>query len=245
MNRHTLEFKKNFMKKIIFLVAISLTSIFTYAQMTTETRQTGNFTGLDVSSAIEVEYTQSPNTSVKIEAEASVMSKIITEVKSGVLHLYTQEIRNLKTDIKIYVTGPTLTFLDVSGAAEFKAKDKINISSLKLSVSGAGYVKMPVEGGDIDADISGAGDAALKGNIAKLKAEVSGASNLRAAALKCDKVNIEVSGAADATINVTSELKADVSGASSLRYVGAPAMKDCESSGASSIKKYTKDEDDN
>jgi carbon monoxide dehydrogenase subunit G len=231
------------MKKIIFSTALLLLSIFSTGQITSETRQTGNFTGIDVSSAIEVEYVQAPNISVKVEAETSVMQKIITEVKEGVLHLYTEDIRNLKSDIKIFVSCPNLNSLDVSGAAEFKSAATIKITNLKLEVSGAGYVKIPVDGNEIMADISGAADAALKGNISKLKAEVSGASNLRAAALKCDKVTIEVSGAADATVSAASELKADVSGASSLRYVGTPSIKDLESSGASSIKKYEKGED--
>ena len=76
----------------------------------------------------------------------------------------------------------------------------------------------------------------VTGSGQDLISEVSGASDLKLDNFTVGNVDIEVSGASDAVVNMDGTLNATVSGASSLYYIGSPVMGDIDISGASSVQ---------
>jgi hypothetical protein len=66
--------------------------------------------------------------------------------------------------------------------------------------------------------------------------ESSGASEINAADLQAKSMNMDVSGASSASVNVSDDLNIEASGASEVRYKGSPNITQ-EVSGASSISK--------
>ena len=109
---------------------------------------------------------------------------------------------------------------------------------IDIDVSGASHADMGdfMVAGDVDIDLSGASKLSLKGNGENLNAQVTGASDANLEDFIVQNVDIHLSGASDATINLTGTLNANLSGASKLRYYGNPVIGDIETSGSSSIK---------
>ena len=65
--------------------------------ITTENRTvTEKFTGLDVSSAIELTIEQSDKTEIIVEADDNLQSSIITEVKNGMLVISSEPYLNIR-----------------------------------------------------------------------------------------------------------------------------------------------------
>lgn len=204
-------------------------------------RTVGEFTGIDVSSAIDLQLTQGSSQKVVVESDENIIDYIVTEVNSsGVLVIKMKSKLKIKNANKmtVHVTFTTLKSLAASGAASINSNSTIKSENFDIDASGAADIDCKIEATKLILDISGASDINLEGKAQEFKMEVSGASSLIANDFDAEIADIEISGASDAKIKVTKSIKANASGASSLKYTGNPSDKDLNSSGASSIHKF-------
>lgn len=205
--------------------------------ITTEKRDVSNFNGIDISNAFEVILKQGNNESLTIEADENLMGIIVTEVRGGVLKVYTDKhIRNPKS-LKLFLTFKEIDFIDISGAVELTSDGKLTFDKLEIDGSGASEIDLEIEAKDLEMEFSGASEIKLKGKILDVEIDISGASEISAYNLETDFMDIDISGAAEAQVFVNKELNIEASGASSVRYKGNPNINQ-NTSGASSIKRY-------
>lgn len=125
--------------------------------------------------------------------------------------------------------------MDISGASTVTAN--LSCADADFGISGASRVSGILACGDAEFNVSGASSLNVSGSGQDLKSQVSGASEIKLDNFTVGNVDIEVSGASDAVVNMAGTLNAEVSGASSLYYIGNPVLGDIDVSGASSIKK--------
>ena len=85
-------------------------------------------------------------------------------------------------------------------------------------------------------DVSGASQFVPSGNAQKVSGDLSGASQLNAFGLLTDEMNVSISGASNARVDVFKYLKVNASGASKVRYRGNPTT-EISASGASVVEK--------
>ncbi len=208
-----------------------------------EARKVGNFSGLDVSGVITVYLSQGNTSGVAISADGGDKAKIMTEVKNGVLHIYTESGFWNKWNwsdrkVKAYVTVTDLNKIVLSGAGQLNIVGTLKAENVKLTATGASVVKGSFNVSELSIDLSGASNATLKGQAGNLKIDVSGASVLKGYDLNAINCDASTSGASNIRINVEKSFsKLEASGASSIRYKGNPVIQNIQSSGASSIKK--------
>ena len=210
-------------------------SIFAQAQTSTE-RNTGDFTGIKAGGAFEIILTQG-NTSVKIEAEQKTMNKIKTEVKNGMLNIYTDGKTENNGHVKIYVSVKELRKIDISGAAKLQGESVFTSEKITLISSGAARIDIGIKASELAITASGASSVDVKGSVSMLEANISGASSLRAYDVAANTVSVEASGASSAKVNAGKEITAEASGASSINYKGEPGTKNINRSGSSSVRK--------
>ena len=220
--------------KILGLVLLGSFSYFTSAAQ--QTRAVGDFTGIKVGDAYNINITQGDANTVKVTAPEAIQTQIKTEVKDGILIISTDG--NIKGDdkISIAVGVKSLASLDVSGAADVKSENQLISDKLTITTNGAGDIHLDLKATDVKADVSGAGDLTLKGNAQTMDATVSGAGDLKASNFEVAKITAKVSGAGDAKINVSQSLTADVSGAGDVIYKGSPIDRNVNISGAGSVR---------
>ncbi|HEX2975979.1 MAG TPA: head GIN domain-containing protein [Bacteroidales bacterium] len=200
-------------------------------------RNVGSFTGIKVSSGIDVFLKQGNSESLSIEADENLHEYIITEVRDGVLHIYTKSKINIRdAEMKrAYVSMKDIYSIQTTSAGDITGETPIKAQKLRLSTSSAGDIKLEVNADEIEIDISSAGDIKVSGSADKLEADLSSAGNLDAYDLRVREADISVSSAGDADINVSERITARASSAGNINYKGNPKYVDSHSSSAGGI----------
>ena len=203
--------------------------------MVTKERKTDSFTGVKVSSGIDVYLKQGNNESVSVEADENLHEYILTEVRNGVLNVYSEyNIRDAERK-RVYVTMKEVKSVKTTSAGDVFGESPINSDRLELSASSAGDIKLEVTARKIDVDISSSGDITLTGETDYLRADLSSAGDFNAYELKAREADISVSSAGDADVNVSERITARASSAGDINYKGDPKYIDAHSSSAGGI----------
>jgi hypothetical protein len=203
-------------------------------------REVDVFDEVHVSGALDVYVRQGEQRSVSIEGDENLMKYIITKNEGDKLEVRTKSGYNIRPTqkMKIYVTSPEFTRLDVSGACNIIGENKISASEkLELEVSGAGDISMEADAPDLKASISGSGKVDLKGRTQDFDLELSGAAKATCFDLMSENTRVEISGAGSAEVYASVKLDAHVSGAGNVRYKGSAGNVQQKISGAGSVKK--------
>ena len=124
-----------------------------------ETRDISGFTGVHVSSGIDVYLSQGDEFEVVVEADENLQDVIVTEVNGNMLVVKTDHvsIRSAKSKI-VHITLPELSELKISSAGDCVGQNPFSCSDLRLSISSAGDLSLEVDADRIDLDISSSGD---------------------------------------------------------------------------------------
>jgi hypothetical protein len=200
-------------------------------------RQTESFTGIKVSSGIDVYLKQGSDLSVTVEADENLHEYIMTEVKNGVLDVYADaNIRDAERK-RVYVTIKDVKSIMTTSAGDVVGESPFKADKLELSASSAGNIKIEVTAKDIRLDISSSGDITLDGEAETLDGNLSSAGDLNAFNLKVKEANISASSAGDADVNVSEKLTARASSAGDINYMGDPKYIDAHSSSAGGVHK--------
>jgi hypothetical protein len=234
------------LKIILAISAILLVSVSCNAQFRTvrgnhkvvsEERKTGSFTGIRVSTGIDVFLKQGNDESVNIEADENLHEYIITEVKNGFLNIYTDaNIRDAESK-KVYITMKEINSIVTTSAGDVFGETPIHTDNLKLEASSAGNIKLEVTASKISVDIHSSGDITISGEAEVLQGDLSSAGDLNAFNLVVKEADISASSAGDANINVTEKLKARASSAGDVNYMGNPKFIDVHASSAGDVHK--------
>ena len=208
-----------------------------HGNVVTSERKTNSFSGIKVSSGIDVYLKQSNDESVTVEADENLHEYILTEVRNGVLNVYSDyNIRHAERK-RVYVTMKDVKSVKTTSAGDVFGQSPITCDRLELSASSAGDIKLEVKAQDIDIDISSSGDITISGETDKLRADLSSAGDLNAYDLTAREADISVSSAGDADVNVSERITARASSAGDINYKGDPRYVDAHASSAGGIHK--------
>ncbi|MDA0351824.1 MAG: DUF2807 domain-containing protein [Chloroflexi bacterium] len=184
--------------------------------LVTETRGLSDFTSLRVSAALRVEVTNGPP-AVEIHFDDNLIGRVEATVRAGQLRLTCSDC-SPSTGALIRVTTHALTTLDVGGAS-------------RVTLRG-------LDAPRFDLILSGASLAIIDGAVEALSIEGSGASRLDGVNLVTSALQLDLSGATQVDLQVTTRVTGELSGASRLNFTGSPpALIEVDTSGASSIER--------
>jgi hypothetical protein len=200
-------------------------------------RTAENFSGIKVSSGIDVYLSQGDTPAIRVDADDNLQDYIITEVRDDVLHIYTEvNIRGAERK-RVYVTAPEINLAETSSAGDIIGETPVSTDAIRLSASSAGNIRMEIHAKEISAEISSSGDIILTGDADILEADISSAGNLKAYDLKVREADVSTSSAGDAEINVSEKLRARASSAGDINYTGDVQVIDANSSSAGDVNR--------
>jgi hypothetical protein len=200
-------------------------------------RNLGSFTGIKASAGVDVYLRQGDSDAVTVEADENLHEYIITEVKGGVLQVYTEvSIRDAEKE-RVYVTMKEIKSVETTSAGDIVGESPVKSDEIRLSASSAGDIKLEIYAREVNLNISSSGDMTLSGETERLEADLSSAGDLNAYDLKAKEADISVSSAGDADINVTDKITAKASSAGDINYKGDPKYVDVHTSSAGGIHK--------
>lgn len=202
-------------------------------------RQVSNFNSIDVSGAIDVIVSQSPESSVKIEGDDNLLEYVEVYEEGGTLRIHTRKGVNIKPSgsMKVHVSNPDFKNFEASGACKIIGRNMIKTSgNVRIDLSGASNVDMQLDAPRIETEVSGAGSIKLSGKTKDFSVDGSGSTEVQCFDLLAENVRIDISGAGDAQVFASVKLDVDVSGAGNVRYKGTANVTQ-DISGAGSVKK--------
>lgn len=243
------------MKQIILLLVLSIS--FSAAKAQNEknlvfdanavARTVGSFNAVEVSGAIDLYLSQGKEEAAAVSASSpEALSRIITEVKNGTLHIYFDgkgwNWKNWNNNkMKAYVTFKDLSRIEASGACNVKSTEAIKVTDLRISLSGASDFSGEVTVANLKLDASGASNFKIKGSAEKMQVDASGACNVRAYELSANYAKIDASGASNVRVMVNKEMSAEASGGSNIYYRGDGLIRNISTGGGASVKRKTDD----
>jgi len=189
---------------------------------TDEVRTCEPFHAIEVSGAIELVLNKDSVQKVTVSTKDNYLSKIITKVENGVLHIYADQIF-LNRKIKVSISADSINSIVAKGACQINTESELITSNLKLELTGASQADMDVKvTGLIDIDLTGASQANMSGSANSIKSQGTGACQLNAEDLVTKIADVKVTGASHANVYATEKLDASAMGASEVDCKGSP-----------------------
>ena len=183
------------------------------------TREASDFTAIEVCCGMQLTLTQGEPTTVELEGDDNILPEIETIVRGDVLTVQFRQRVNLwtntRTPIRVYVTMPTISAIEVSGGGTASAPT-ISSDELQLTLSG------------------GARATIGAGVVTEQTVDASGGSQYLAEDLQSERAHLEISGGSRARVWASESLVVDASGGSNVAYYGRPDV-DQDTSGGSDI----------
>jgi hypothetical protein len=176
----------------------------------------------------DVFLSQGDHQSVEVEADKASMEYIETETHGNALVVKNREghWHNLGR-IRIYITMPDITAIELSGSGTVESQTPIKSSELQIMLSGSGNVKIssllaPV----LKVNITGSGDIFLTGenDQAEMDATITGSGSIKADEMRVANATVHITGSGSARVNVLKELETDITGSGSVLYRGNPII---------------------
>ncbi len=181
----------------------------------TETRQVSNFSRVEADGAFTISWTPGP-AKLTITTDDNLFDYIRTNLDEDRLRIeWLKPLRGTR-GIKVEISSPSLTHVTLNGA--------VHLNATNLS------------GEEFYLDANGATKAVLTGNVNAMSGEMNGASKLDADGLTTRAMELSISGAGKADVNVAEALKVSISGAGKVRYTGNPKVSR-DISGAGSVSR--------
>ena len=204
------------------------------------------FNGIETSSGVDVEFTQSPTQSVVVKVEPEKQQYVITEVENGILKIFVRNngVKNLNfNSLKVIVSGPKLSKLTTKSGSIFKAVNQINETtfaascssgsqvsgSFKIStntaldVSSGVSVKLNLETKSLALEASSGSSIKLSGKADSGVYSASSGSSISAGDFVTKSAVVDASSGASVKINTTESLTASATSAASVQYRGNPS----------------------
>lgn len=229
------QLQNRYMKRILLFIMLSaclLTACeFDHVKgngnLTTEERRIGRAEKIRVDGGFNVELTQGPDPSLKIEADDNLQQYIEVQEDDGTLRIRYRDGVSISSqdNMTIFLTVPRLREFHLSGSGKVTGKNKFTATDrLDLAVSGSGDIDMDVNVADVEADVAGSGNIRLRGETRSQEIGISGSGSYYGFDLKSENAKISIAGSGNGRVFADVSLDVNIAGSGSVYYKGAATV---------------------
>ncbi|MGK6343863.1 DUF4252 domain-containing protein [Chryseobacterium sp. DT-3] len=225
----------------------SLTSENNSSYLNGEARNVGEFSGIQVSTGVNVVFKQESPTNVKVIADSDKLQYIITKVENGILKVYIDNkgTKNLKfRNLSVNISSPRMDNIKASSGANFNVVNSIKENDLVIDASSGANVKgdfkisnkvdigtssgasirAGITTGTIMVKASSGSNTAIEGRADSGIIDISSGALFKADGLKLDKLEAEATSGGNLSVNVSTRLKVKASSGGLVKYKGRPEI---------------------
>ena len=170
--------KNVFVATVIALLSLVICPLL--AQNTSKDYKVKNFTSIELQSVGNIIFTQSANYSCRIEGLPEFIEKTDITVKDKVLIIsYKQKNVNNVKNLKIYISAPDLTKVQIDGVGNFTADKTLKLKNVAFELDGVGNCNVKdLRCDDVKLNVDGVGNIKLNVNCRMINAKVDGVGNI-------------------------------------------------------------------
>jgi hypothetical protein len=206
----------------------------------TETRTTGTYNSISLAMSATVYFTPGLDYSLQVCGQENILNQIVTEVEGTRLVVRVKQGVILKNyePIRVYISAPDVSGLEVSGSGDIFTEGTWIIDNLSANISGSGTINVAtLDVRQFSANISGSGSVkAASGKAVREDLKISGSGTIDLRSIEAETVYTTISGSGDTYLTVINLLDATISGSGNIWYYGTPAI-DTHISGSGSLKR--------
>lgn len=163
-------------------------------------------------------------TSIRVEAQQNVLDALNLEVRNGELQIGRNNcFRNTKT-IKVYVSTPSLSSVNLSGSGSIEGIGTFSAHSFRSEISGSGSISFAVDVDNLNCTSSGSGTLHFAGSADYQDIEMSGSGQTHNFDLQSREANVRISGSGSCEVRVSDKLDVHISGSGNVFYKGNPII---------------------
>ncbi|MDR7048000.1 hypothetical protein J2X54_000435 [Duganella sp. 3397] len=229
------------------------------AEITSESRSVDARTvNLNLDGVISIKVKQGPVASLTLYGKPEALKKVTVLQSGDQLRIDTDKTNNIsfgnKHDLRAELTLPNLREV-VSGGVGATEVNGFSGDTLRLTLQGAGAVKvnaqyrnvdvhlggiggMTVNAGNsdnVDLHLNGAGRIEMIGQTRQLNASLGGVGSLDAQQLRAESVDVRLSGLGSASVYAKTRATMNLSGLGSATVYGKPANRQSSAQGLGSV----------
>ena len=182
----------------------SFTGVQGSGVLATETRDVGDFTGLDLRGSANVKIAVGQKARVVLELDDNLLPLIQTEVRNGQLVIDNQQSYRSSRGLNVSITVPEMQQLAVHGAGDISI---VNLDSDQFVV-----------------DLNGSSDVTALGSARKLTVTINGSGTVHLEDVVANEATATIRGSGDIRLHVLEELSANILGSGDIRYRGTPQV---------------------
>jgi hypothetical protein len=209
-------------------------------EVITETRSTGNYSGISLAMSATVYFTTDSVYSLQISGQENILREIVTRVEGTHLSIYVRDGISLGSheSIILYIKSPDVKDLNISGSGDIFVDNPWTASNLSVNISGSGTLRI----NDIHADlvsaiISGSGTfRATSGQVNREELTISGSGTIDLRNVEAKTAYATTSGSGDTYLHATDLLDVTISGSGIVWYYGTPVI-NTQISGSGSLRR--------
>jgi hypothetical protein len=219
----------------------------TSSYLSGESRNVGEFSGIQVSTGVNVVFKQESPANIKVIADADKLQYIVTKVENGVLKVYVDNKgqKNLKfKNISVNVSSPRMDNIKTSSGSTFTTVNAVKENNMMIDASSGSMVKgkfnisnsttvEATSGSDIKINInsknfafkgSSGSNTSFDGQAEMASFDISSGALCKAEDLKANMVDAESSSGSNLSVNASNKLKAKASSGGMIKYKGNPEI---------------------
>lgn len=203
---------------------------------TTTRTLNASFNAVHAKNGLDIRIEQGNTTKIEVQADENLQEHIFTEVKDGILSVYSDvNIRSSESQ-KVYITVPDLYEIKSSSGASVKSENKLNFEKLELDSSSGSIIEVEVASKSLSCESSSGSSIRAKGKTNSLNTESSSGSTINLENLLAKTGDSKSSSGSTTIVNISNELNAHASSGSSISYVSKPNSLIVDESSGGSIK---------
>jgi len=208
-----------------------------------EIRKVASFTGIKVSTGIELMLKQGNEDAVAVSSSRKeYTNRIITEVDNGVLKIYFNskdgwENNPKNTRLRAYVSVRNLNKLHGSSGATVKVDGVLNTTTLDMDFGSGSIFNGEIKGSNLNLKQGSGSIVNITGEVESVSVKSSSGSICKGYELVSQTCDADASSGGIIEISVVKELEAEASSGGLVHYKGTGTIKNLSTSSGGSIRK--------
>ncbi|NOR87564.1 MAG: hypothetical protein GQ527_08155 [Bacteroidales bacterium] len=194
------------MKKVIFIILISIIGQALQASTVREERTTKVFTAIENNCSADIIITQGDEYGIFVNAAEKYIDKIKTEVRAGTLVIDIKGNIYNTSEIVIEVSVKNLHEIVMNSSGDIEIEGQLSSSSFNLELHGSGDFEGAFNVKDMEVSIHGSGDAEISGINGSLNLTQRGSGDFEGESLHLASCYLSMNSSGDTELSGTSAM---------------------------------------
>lgn len=202
----------------------------------TQKRKTSNtFTGIKVSTGIDLYINQGSKNKVTVEADENLHDIIITEVEDGILKVYTEKNIWKAKARKVYVTIEDLTSLRATSGSDVYGKGIIKSDKISITATSGANIEITLDANNVETTSTSGSDIKVTGKAINHNSIATSGSSIDAYSLESKNAIAKATSGADINIYASDKIDVKATSGGDIDFKGNPKSVNKKSTSGGSI----------